>query len=121
MRTEIHIQIHTYDNKLKNDIFGESINKGREEIFINGGVKLKLDGIHYGWDGFGSADYVPPDTLFLVLSIPINVAGSLIANWLYDKLKNKKVEKLVIERTEVLITEGEIKSIIEEKLKLEKK
>ncbi len=47
------------------------------------------------------------------------MAAGVASNWLYDKLKTKKIEKLMIERTEVEIDKGEIKKVIEEKIKFE--
>ena len=46
----------------------------------------------------------------------IGVVSGIISDWLYDKLKERKVEKLRIERTEVEIDRSQIERIITEKM-----
>ena len=57
--------------------------------------------------------------LKFVLTIGPGVISGVVANWLYNKLRGKKIQKLIIERTVVEIDKEEIKKIIEEKIKLE--
>lgn len=61
-----------------------------------------------------------PDIIRVVLEIgeevAIGIGAGLISAWLYDKLKERKVEKLRIERIEVRIDKGEIERILIEKI-----
>lgn len=45
-----------------------------------------------------------------------NVGAQLVANWIWDKIKDKDVEKLIIEREVVEKKEGEVKKVIKEKM-----
>jgi len=44
------------------------------------------------------------------------VGAGVVANWLTNKLRNKNVEKILIERKRVKLDEGEIKEVIEERI-----
>jgi hypothetical protein len=52
-----------------------------------------------------------PETVELLLAVTTGTASGLAANWLYEKLKGRKVT-LRIEEQEVQIDEGEIKRVI---------
>jgi hypothetical protein len=52
-----------------------------------------------------------PETLELVLTFGSGVAGGVVANWLYGKLKGRNAT-LRIEEREVEIEEGEIRRVI---------
>ncbi len=108
----MNIEIHTNDNFLVFDLFGKSSIHQDDEIQITEQVRLKYNGSSIRKAvGF-------QEIANFVLTFGSGVASGVVANWLYDKLKEKKVEKLVIERTEVEIEQGEIKRVIEEKLRL---
>lgn len=114
---QIKIEIHTTDpiSFLKSSVFRSN------EIRISDQVTLRNDGIfnQYGVDF--------PQVVYFVLDISKQIAAGtasgIAAAWLYENLiknkKDNKIEKLVIERTEVEFERGSIKKIIEEKLKTE--
>jgi len=56
----------------------------------------------------------------ILVSVGTGVPSSLLASWLYDKLKNGRSNKITINRREIEITEGEITRIVEESIKIEK-
>jgi hypothetical protein len=107
----MNIEIHTYDKGLVFDLLGKS--SVRDEIQISDQIKLRYDG-SYIRKAFGF-----PEIANFVLTFGSGMAAGVAANWLYDKLKGKKIERLIIERTEVEIDRGEIKKVIEEKLMVE--
>jgi len=109
----IKIEIHTYDRRLAFDLFETSSTNEHTEIQISSEAKLKYHGLYVR----KAAGF--PEILYSILEYSSGVATGIIANWLYNKLKGKKIEKLMIEKTEVEIEEGEIKRVIEEKLKVE--
>ncbi len=59
----------------------------------------------------------------IAVSVIVNIAAgipvSLIAPWLYNKLKNCRSSKISINRREIQISEGAITNIIEEDIKIE--
>ncbi len=52
----------------------------------------------------------------ILLDLVTSVGGGVAANWIWDKIKDKDVEKLIIEREVVEKEEGEIKRVIKEKI-----
>lgn len=107
------IEIHTYDRRLAFDMFETSSTNDHTEIQISSDVKLKYEGLYIRKAiGF-------PEILYSILEFSSGVATGVVANWLYNKLKGKKIKKLMIEKTEVEINKGEIRRVIEEKLKIE--
>jgi hypothetical protein len=64
-----------------------------------------------------------PDVIHIVVEIgkeiAIGIASGIISAWLYEKLKDQKVHKLKIEKTEVIVDQGEIKRILVDKMEQE--
>jgi len=54
----------------------------------------------------------------LVIGLATGIPASLVASWLYDKLKNHRSSQISINRREIHISEGEITKIIEETIKI---
>ena len=54
----------------------------------------------------------------VVISLATGIPASLIAAWLYDKLKNHRSSQIRINRTEIYMSEGKITKIIEETIKI---
>ena len=111
------IEIHTYDRRLAFDLFETSSTNEHTEIQISSEAKLKYDGLYIRKAvGF-------PEILYSILEFSsgatMGVAAGVVANWLYNKLRGKKIGRIIIERTEIEMDEGEIKRIIKEKLKIE--
>jgi len=109
----INIEINTYERRLVFDLIGKSSVTKNDEIQISDQIKLRYAGsyIRKGLDF--------PEIIYIVVSFSSGVAVSVFANWLYDKLKGKRIEKFMIEKTEIELDQGEIKRIIEEKLRIE--
>ena len=108
------IKILTYDGQLVFDLLDKPSASVGDRIEIadqvrlvyNGSIKQKAIGL--------------PEIVNFTLTYGSNVAAGVIAAWLYNKLKGRKVEKLIIERTEVEIDEGQIRKVIEEQVEFEK-
>ena len=60
------------------------------------------------------------EVLNLVLECGKDLGVALFASWLYDRLRGRRV-KLQIERTEILIDEGEIRRVLTERIEGEQK
>ncbi len=107
------IEVYSYNGRLVHDLFNKSFLSAGDKIQIADNITLNYEGTYCRRTiGF-------PEIANFALTFSSGVASGVAATWLYDKLKGQKVEKLVIERTEVEINEGEIKRIIEEKTKIE--
>jgi len=63
--------------------------------------------------GFGSETAVT-----IVISVATGIPASLVAAWLYDKLKHHRSNKISINRKELHVSEGEITKIIEETIRI---
>ena len=109
---KLEMEIHTNDIGLICDLLEKEGSIGEnDEIKISNHAKLIYKGYLFQ-KGIGI-----PDIHLFILSFSSGVAGGVIANWVYDKLRGKKVERLVFERTEVEVERGEIKRVINEILK----
>lgn len=110
----MEIKILTYDGQLVFDLlgkpsasFGDRFEIGDHvSLIYNGSIKRRAIGL--------------PEIVNFTLVFGSGVAANLIAAWLYDKLKGRKVETVIIERTEVEIDEGQIRKVMEELVKFEK-
>jgi len=109
----INIEIHTHERRLVFDLLEKSSVTQNDEIQITDQVKLRYAG-SYERKGL---DF--PAIIYIAVSFTSGVGASVFANWLYDKLKGKRIEKFIIEKTEIELDQGEIKRIIEEKLRIE--
>jgi len=112
----MNIEIHTQEKDLVYDLLGKSSATINDEIQISDQLKLRYEGT----DCCKAVGF--PEIAYFVLTIgsgfAVDLAAGVTANWLYDKLKGKKI-KVIIERTEVEIDRGEIKKVIIEKLRIE--
>ncbi len=110
----MNIEIHTHDRDLVSDFLGSSSASAKDEIQIADQVRLRYEGSH-----IRKAIGLPEIARF-ALTFGSGVAAGVAANWLYGKLKGRRVEKLIIERTEVDVNQGEIERVIEERLTVER-
>jgi len=111
---EIRVEIETFDKDLDFDLFGtKTLSKGMQKTIAEG-VSVAYEYTEYR-KAVGFADIIHV-IVTIGRDVPIGVAAGLIATWLYDKLKGRKVEKLKIERTEIEVDKGEIKRVIMEKI-----
>ena len=106
------IQIEVNDNKFIEKLFEkESINIG-DEISIPGDATLRYE------NSLSRRNVLPIDSsvLELTLSFGSGVASSLVASWIYSKLRND-IRSIRIERKIVEVDKNEIRKIIEERIK----
>ncbi|NQT25990.1 hypothetical protein HQ585_11585 [candidate division KSB1 bacterium] len=52
----------------------------------------------------------------MIVYFALGVSAKVAASWLYDKLKDCRSDKITIDRKEIILSEGEITRIIEEKI-----
>jgi hypothetical protein len=115
MDVSIPIEIHTYDNKLVFDLLEKSSVSQEDEIQICDHARMKYTGSYIKKAvGF-------PEIVYLVLTFGASVSASLIANWLYEKIRGKKIEKLIIERTEIEVKQDAITKVLKEKIEVRRK
>lgn len=108
------IEIDTADKQLAFELFGnpESLGPGASiELPVGGTLQLRE------WR-FGKA-LGAGETLELVLSFGVGVSSSLVANWLWGKLKGRATT-LRINRVEVNMQEGEIQRVVSESIEVTK-
>lgn len=63
--------------------------------------------------GFGTETAVT-----IVISVATGIPSSLVAAWLYDKLKHHRSRQISINRKEINFSQGEITKVIEETIKI---
>lgn len=104
---KIQIEVETHDSKLLYDLMGD---QKRIEI----GKKPELpDDIILFYEGskFKKA-FNFPDVLNFTLTFGAGATSSLLANWLYEKLKGRAT-KLRMDHEEMEINESKIERIVE--------
>jgi len=86
----MQIEIHTFDKQLVSELFGKTEISSGDAIRLNDDARLIFRGIYIRKAvGF-------PEIFQFVLDHADAIAASIAANFLYELLKGKKVEKLVI-------------------------
>ena len=111
----IEIDIATHDRKLGFDMasIGGSLTSGTI-VEIPGGLKVKYDG------ALMRKALGLPEVLQFVVDASANIELGLLATWLYDKVKGKKVETITINRRVVTqITQDGILQVLEEEIKID--
>jgi len=111
----MQISIHTYDRELAFKLLGKSQICAGDVIDVGQGVFLIYDGRY----GRKAMDF--PEIIMLSASLPSAVAARVLANWLWQKLKGQKITQIEIDRTIVEFDEGEIKRVIQEKIRESRK
>jgi len=110
---KIKLEIHSYDRLLAYEIAGV------DNKLIVGTVVPILEGatIEYEGSEMLKATGIPEISQF-ILDLSHDVILGLFTNWLYDKLKNKNIEKITFNRKVVTeITEQGIRQVIEEEIR----
>ncbi|MBM4305127.1 MAG: hypothetical protein FJ123_00170 [Deltaproteobacteria bacterium] len=103
---EIRLTIDTDDRRLAFDLMGNPNQIGSgTTVSIPGICDIKLESL------FVRKAAGAPETLELILNFALGVAGGVLANWIYSKLKGRRVT-LRIEEQEVEINEDKIKKVI---------
>jgi len=99
----IEITIYTHDRDL---LLGPS----EKHVRLDDQVEVRYEGIVLQ-EAEGS-----PQAFIWVVQVASAVGSGILASWIYDKLKGKSVDKVVVERTVVELDEGEIRRVIQEKI-----
>lgn len=106
---EIIIEIQTHDRQLVSEIIGQQQAVSKETVNIPGNANIKAKGIA-ARKAFGLSE-----TLELVLTCGSSVVSSIVANWLWQKLKGRATS-LRIDRVEVELNKGDIEKVLIEKI-----
>jgi len=102
----IRISVDTDDRTLSFDLFENPRQIGPgTRVAVPGNAELIMGRMQMR-KAFGF-----PETLELVLSFSSGVVSSLVASWLYGKLKGRRNTTLCIEEQKVEIEEGQIKRV----------
>src|SRR5690606_27180555 len=108
----VQLDIETHDRRLGFDIagVGNSLSAGTR-VDVPGGAKIVLQGAIVR-KGFGI-----PEVLQFVVDAAVSIEIGLFSAWLYDKVKDRPVERIVINRRVVTeITEHGIRQVLEEEI-----
>lgn len=111
---KMELEIYTHDKNLLFNLMGKS-SVSRDEFVEIPNTNTKL--IYKGTTIRLAAGL--PEIINFTLTFSSGVAAGVVANWIYDKLKNR-AEKIVINRREIQMDKEEIKRFIEEEIKIEK-
>ncbi|MDH3997537.1 MAG: hypothetical protein OET90_01745 [Desulfuromonadales bacterium] len=106
------LKIETYDRRLGSDIagVGNSLSSGTI-VDVPGGGKIEYITTR------GCKAPGIPEVLEFIVEASTTIELGLISAWLYDKVKSKPVEKIVVRRRVITeITEENIREVIEEEI-----
>ena len=109
---KIPLHIETHDRRLGFDIavIGNSLKAGTV-LDLPGGAKLEYQGSLMR-KAFGI-----PEVLHFILDSSVNIELSLLGAWLYNKVKDKEIERIIINRRVITeITEQGITQVLEEEI-----
>jgi hypothetical protein len=112
---KIHLQIETHDPLgLAFDIAGKDNSlSARTIVEAPGNVRVELQPIRLR-RSFGI-----PEALQFVVDTSIVVDLSLFSAWLYDKVKDRPVERIIVRRTVITeISEEKIRQVLEEEIEI---
>ena len=112
---EAIIEIETLDNTLAMDLFAEKKLRVAREAEIAKGTFLRFEGRI-----LREAVSVPDIlrfTLILASSVALPLALDVVANWIYDRVKNGRALKIKINDVEVEINKDAIKEILTKEIK----
>ena len=107
---ELKVKIETHDKMLECKMLDVTQRAQGMQKEVIPGLTVRYDR-KFSQQAFGY-----PDIIDFTLKIVEGAGASLIARWLYDKF-NGRVVKLEVERTDVSLSEGEIRRILVEKMK----
>lgn len=113
---EALIEIETFDtSSLAKDFFSEGELRAGSEIEIAKGTFLRLEGFT-----LREAVNVPEIirlTIIIARDIALPIALGIASNWLYDKIKKGRTQKIVIEGKEVQMDRDKIKEMLMREIK----
>ena len=105
------IEIQTQDRFLAFELLGKKSVSLHDSVDLPGNAKLSYNG------SVIRKSFGVPEIVNFSVTFGSGVAAGLVANWLYDKLKDK-TKKITINRREIQLDKDEIKKIIEESIKI---
>ena len=107
------LELKTYDRSLAFEVMGtDNLSLGKT-VEIPGNAKITYN------SGLVCKEAFAPETVTFVITFGSGVAASVVANYLYEKLRGKAVDnKIKIDRKIVELDNGKIKRIIEEKIEI---
>ena len=109
---DIQIELYPEDKNLVFDLMGEG-SVGVDTL------KEVMDGLSVQWKGgFVRKDFGGAGLVTVVLTLGTGIVGSVVANWLYDRLKGR-AKRIRIERQEIEVDKGEITKLIQERIEIE--
>lgn len=110
---KIQLQIETHDRMLGFEIASvDNTLKSGTAVSIPGGASIEYKG------SFIQKSLGIPEILQFIVDASVNVDLALLGAWLYDKVKDKPVEKIVINRRVITeITAQGIRQAIEEEIR----
>lgn len=106
---KIEIEIRTPDRKVLSDVMGQSSPSAGTVTQIQADTTLTYK------TEFLAESSDAANIFYFVLTYASGVSSSIVANWLWSKLKGKS-GRVVIDRSEVEFEEGQIKRILNEKI-----
>src|SRR5690348_1628327 len=108
----IPLEIETHDRRLAFEILGSTNISLGDTLDAPGGVHLKYQGSLIR-KAFGI-----PEVLQFILDASVNIELGLFGAWLYDKVKSKEIERIIINRRVVTeITAEGIRQVLEEEVR----
>jgi len=108
--TIINIEIHTHDFLLLCDLLGKSSYSSGDEVRLSDQASLR-----YISTEKRMAEGVS-DIIRLLLIFGSSVLASTVADWLWDRLQNREIEKLVIDGEKLGLNRDDIERIIGERI-----
>jgi len=116
VKMKIPLKIETHDRSLGFEMagIGNKLSPGTI-VDIPGGAKLQYESTYI------RKEVGIPEILGFIVEASITIDLSLLAAWLYQKVQDKEVEKIVIRNTEITeINEGSIRKVLEQEITIEK-
>lgn len=109
----IQLDIETHDRHLGFDIAGvDNRLSAGTVVDVPGGAKIVFHGM------IGRKSFGIPEILQFIVDTAAGIDVGLLSAWLYDKVKDKPVERIVINRRVITeITEQGIRQVLEEEIR----
>jgi len=107
---ELSIEIETFDNMLAFNLFDVTRISDKIEKSITEGISVRYEStLIRKAEGFPEVVNI---ALFIGEHVALPIAVSIVSRWLYDKLKERKDNKLMINNTSVEINAEKIEQLI---------
>jgi len=107
---ELSIEIETFDNMLAFNLFDVTRISDKIEKSITEGISVRYEStLIRKAEGFPEVVNI---ALFIGEHVALPITVSIVSRWLYDKLKERKDNKLMINNTSVEINAEKIEQLI---------